>query len=176
MPLALISSIAVGGCGEEGKSQNVELNKKRELLNIETFGDELSRLEKKYKTKSSTQNQAAMTLVRKERKEIISSFPNEFENWEVKLKNVVTDTDGEASVEFVIPEHPQILMRATVEPNHESYNNIANARLGSIMIISGAFREGDDEDYFIEYSFTERGSMTEPEFAIELLNANLSYS
>lgn len=64
--------------------------------------------------------------------------------------------------------HANVIYETTLSANSRLYPTLSSLKVGEQVEIEGSFIDGDSTDGFKELSLTEFGSMTAPEFEIEL--------
>ena len=120
------------------------------------------------------ENQLKLTNIRKQRKaELKKLFNNRnVNNWKGKITSLTTGSDQKAYVEIKlygsrnITIENNVLLGEGIPGNTETYNNLAELKVGDFVNFSGRFMYDslENKDYLDEWSSTEYGSMEEPEF------------
>lgn len=120
------------------------------------------------------ENQLKLTNIRKQRKaELKKLFKNRnVSNWKGKITSLTTGSDQKAYVEIKlygsrnITIENNVLLGEGIPGNTETYNNLAELKVGDFVNFSGRFMYDslENKDYLDEWSSTEYGSMEEPEF------------
>jgi len=120
------------------------------------------------------ENQLKLTNIRKQRKaELKKLFNNRnVNNWKGKITSLTTGSDQKAYVEIKlygsrnITIENNVLLGEGIPGNTETYNNLAELKVGDFVNFSGRFMYDslENKDYLDEWSSTEYGSMDEPEF------------
>tara|TARA_Y100000385_G_C12936099_1_gene568906 strand:- start:309 stop:899 length:591 start_codon:yes stop_codon:yes gene_type:complete len=120
------------------------------------------------------ENQLKLTNIRKQRKEELKKlFKNRnVSNWKGKITSLTTGSDQKAYVEIKLYGSRNItiennsLLGEGIAGNTETYNNLAELKVGDFVNFSGRFMYDslENKDYLDEWSSTEYGSMEEPEF------------
>lgn len=119
-------------------------------------------------------NQISGTKLREDRKKVFSKFSPYFKDWEVKFANATTSGNS-ANVVFFDSKHSSLFYKAKIDSSDPAYGTLANLSFGSTVFISGLLQTSSfGNDYFVEDSFTEVGSMLAPEFNVNISSVRLS--
>lgn len=123
-------------------------------------------------------NELQKSALRTQRRASLASAVKDMRvsDWVGTLKKLTTDSDGKASISIqlegsAISVHTDIgspFDRGSdtlVDHGSSLYNKLASLSVGDRVVFTGSFLPGE-KDHLKETSFTESGSMTEPEFAM----------
>lgn len=102
-----------------------------------------------------------------------------FQDWAGKLSYMSTDRDGSAYVKIELAENVSIHTSrgnviskegsALLRPGSELYQRFSTMKVGDAVRVSGEFVP--DAEFFVhETSLTERGSMSDPDFAVRIFS------
>ena len=148
------------------------------ILNSETekryvsqteFGRVVVGFTNKYASAYQFVNEISATKIRQERKLVLEKTPTNFLDWKVVFYAASTDSSGIAKVVFNDFHQRNIFYIARLTPNDVGYNRLAGVNFGTVFYISGSFDTSmSSNDYFVEESLTEKGSMLAPEFKIKI--------
>lgn len=99
-------------------------------------------------------------------------FPDrEFTNWTGKIITMQTDSNRNAVIRILIESNDVntkiVLQSYPIAHDSEIYHLFSPLSVNDKVSVSGSF-VGSRLDFFMETSFTERGSMTKPEFVIKI--------
>lgn len=150
------------------------------ILNSETekryvsqteFGRVVGGFTNKYTNAYQFVNEISATKIRQERKSVLEKTPTNFIDWKVVFYAASTDSSGIAKVVFNDFNQRNIFYIARLTPNDIGYNRLAGVSFGTTFYISGNFLTSlTSNDYFVEESLTEKGSMLAPEFKIKIIS------
>ena len=128
---------------------------------------------------NSAPNELKKSAIRVSRKNRLQTLePNlGFNGWIGQIAEMSTTAKGNASLKITLPgglvtiatrnnELSDAGDNTLIPINSELFNRVADFRTGMTVKVSGRFLPGDD-DYLMEASLTEAGSMTEPEFVVQ---------
>ena len=111
------------------------------------------------------------------RNELLNSVikNNEISMWKGKISRMFLTSEGEAWLEVALLDGSKLATNdnTVLQPDSQLFQTLRSYQVGSEVNFSGKFilpKERDErrnEVYFIEKSFTEKGSMEEPEFSFE---------
>lgn len=157
-----------GGDSNEQKNSNLDYEIKDKQKEFVTLIDSMRSLY------LGEENQLKLTNIRKQRKaELRKMFKNRNVNdWKGKISSLTTGSDQKAYVEIKLYGSRNItiennsLLGEGIAGNTETYNNLAELKVGDFVNFSGRFMYDslENKDYLDEWSTTEYGSMDEPEF------------
>lgn len=135
------------------------------------YGILIKNFTNKYSESYQFVNEISATKIRQNRKSALEKTPTNFLNWKVIFYSASTDYSGNAKVTFNDFYQRNIFYISKINPNNLNYNKLSGVNFGTEFYISGVFLTSTtNADYFVENSFTEKGSMLAPEFSIELKN------
>jgi hypothetical protein len=136
----------------------------------EKFCTLLSEFRQKYQSAGNTKaNQAALSEIRHDRMESLTSFVGEHDatRWRGILKNIRTRTNGTATISVRLACQIEIDIELTSQdlPRGTAlYAVLMKLPEGSKITFDGSFAHDSPIDYLRETSVTEFGSMGAPEF------------
>ena len=149
----------LSGCGTEPS---------RTYLEQGPFESSIDQYAATYVKQYNILNQSSASMVRMNRQSDLQTLTPYFRNWRVRFLGAATDRNGEATVMFNALNHANVIYETTLSANSSLYPTLSSLKVGEQVEIEGSFIDGDSTDGFKELSLTEFGSMTAPEFEIEL--------
>ncbi len=139
----------------------------------------IQKIEEYYPRYLAAPNQLKKSDLRTERKNTINYIMDDLraDKWIGVLKSMGTTSQREAYIVIQLP-NSKITLRTNstldfdntlIKQNTKLYETISNLEEGDKVVFSGTFIP-DREDYLKEFSITELGSMTEPEFIFRFID------
>jgi hypothetical protein len=128
--------------------------------------------------------------VRFNRKDALSKYFSQasslqFQGWVGEVQEITTESDGKAYIsiklngsEVVIQTWnnslSDIMTNTMISRQNSLYQSLMNLKEGDRVTVSGTFVQNDSNtnDYILEASVTEEGSMTDPAFIVRFSQIN----
>ncbi len=154
---------------------NTSKTPEKRYLNQLEFNSFVNQFTKKYADAYQFSNEISATNVRIQRKVELEKSADSFSNWKVVFYSASTDKSGNARVTFVDSFEKNIFYIANIQPSDSFYSSLSGKSFGTTFYISGKFKTSSSStDYFVEQSFTEKGSMIAPEFVVIVDNISIN--
>lgn len=119
---------------------------------------------------NSINKKEQLNQIFKDRKAALKNLLKEgnFKQWTGTLTELALSIDNDAITEITI--NCRSTLETTVKTQTENYEALKNYKEGDEIILSGNFTIGSsfNDSYYQENSFTQSGSIDEPEFEIEI--------
>ncbi len=121
-------------------------------------------------------NEIARTDVRLLRKQHLARQSGIFISWTGTVRSISTTQGGKATIRITVDKSACSKTSFTLEidRSHRNYQLFSSATEGKSRIsLTGKILVDKSYDFFDEDSLTEKGSMTAPEFMIEVISAKI---
>lgn len=189
---ALLSCILIGIIwvvisvfGEQSNQSKTHASKTQELSQHQ-FVSILRKYEDLYWKNYNFNNEASAAVVRKQRRSELSRLPAGINNWEVVVRRVNTEKNGDATLYLDSRINNLVNYRVDIAAGSKLYKIIPSLRENQVLWISGNLVKENfidkilaklfsmASDYYKEVSVTEKGSMSIPTFELNVTKISIT--